>query len=90
VPRSVHVVMKPKPDSRACRTTVFLAGDQFIATSSVQGMVAGKHYIVVALDERKTVFFGNFVAYLVSEVGDCTPPFWVKNLHLLATRVDGP
>lgn len=77
--------MKPKPALPASQSTTFMNGDQFVATATVQGMVADKRYIVIDKNERATVF-GNFVAYLVNEVADGTP-FWVKNLHLLATRV---
>jgi hypothetical protein len=80
--------MKPRPALPAARTTAFVNGDQFLATQTVQGMVAGKRYIVIDKNERATAF-GTFVAYFVNEVATGTP-FWVKNLHLLATAVPGP
>lgn len=68
--------------------TTYDIGEQFIASSSVQGMTAGRRYTVLDL-HKNTTAFGTFVAYVVAEDSalraGTAEPFAVMNLHLLST-----
>ncbi|HEX5050413.1 MAG TPA: hypothetical protein VFZ65_01445 [Planctomycetota bacterium] len=77
--------MDSEPQLPAARRTAFVKGDHFLADVTAQGMVIGRRYVVVDLDENITPF-GNFVSYLVRDA-DGGDAFWVGNLHLLATLV---
>ena len=67
--------------------TAFAKNDRIVAAATVQGMTAGHRYTVVDLSIR-SLPFGTFVSYELQAEGD-GEPFWVGNLHLLATRTNG-
>ena len=69
------------------QATAFAKNDCIVATTTTQGMTAGNHYTVVDLTIR-FLPFGAFVSYQLRADGG-GQPFWVANLHLLATRTTG-
>lgn len=67
--------------------TAFAKNDRVVASTTAQGMTAGHRYTVTDLSIR-SLPFGMFVSYeLQAERGG--ESFWVANLHLLATRMNG-
>lgn len=68
------------------RETYFSKGDELVASTSAQGMIAGKHYKVTDIQSQSVGMFGDVVQYELTPI-DGGSPIWVGNAHLLLDKV---